>query len=76
MFGEWKRKDTVTWHELARPQIHGYDLNTISAYHNWKFVSGADEKVLRVFQVSKPTADLVVRLANLTLDTTVPTLPP
>ena len=76
MFGEWKRKDSVTWHELARPQIHGYDLNAISAYHNWKFVSGADEKVLRVFQVSKPTADLVVRLANLTLDTTVPTLPP
>jgi len=71
MFGEWKRDGIVSWHEVARPQIHGYDLNAISSMKDWKFVSGADEKVIRIFQTSKPTADLEARLANLTLDTSV-----
>ena len=74
MFGEWIRDGMKSWHELARPQIHGYDLNAISSLPDWKFVSGAEEKVLRVFQTSKSTADLVLRLANLHLDTSV-TLP-
>jgi elongator complex protein 2 len=68
MFGEWKRDGSQSWHEVARPQIHGYDLNAISAMKDWKFVSGADEKVLRIFQTSKATAEIVARLANLTLD--------
>lgn len=71
MFGEWKRDAAVTWHEIARPQIHGYDLNAVSAMNGWKFVSGADEKVLRLFQTSKSTADLITRLNNITTDTTV-----
>jgi elongator complex protein 2 len=75
MFGEWNRDGMKSWHEVARPQIHGYDLNAISSLHDWKFVSGADEKVLRVFQTSKSTADLLVRLANLTVDTTVTASP-
>lgn len=74
MFGEWKRDGMVSWHELARPQIHGYDLNAISTLSQWKFVSGADEKVIRVFQMSKATADLVNRLANYPSDTNVLTL--
>jgi len=72
MFGEWEREGVSSWHEMARPQIHGYDLNTVSSLHDWKFVSGADEKVIRVFQTSKSTANLLVRLANLTTDTSVP----
>jgi elongator complex protein 2 len=72
MFGEWKRNGLKTWHEMARPQIHGYDLNAISSLPDWKFVSGADEKVLRVFQTSKSTANLITRLGGLTTDTTVP----
>jgi elongator complex protein 2 len=71
MFGEWKRDGITSWHELARPQIHGYDLNAISTLSDWKFVSGADEKVLRVFQTSKSTADLIARLAGLKTDTNV-----
>lgn len=47
-----------TWHEINRPQVHGYDINAVCALNNnqnsdEKFVcniiSGADEKVLRVF---------------------------
>jgi elongator complex protein 2 len=71
MFGEWKRDGLVSWHELARPQIHGYDLNAVSSLNDWKFVSGADEKVVRVFQTSKATADLVNRLAGNLTDTEV-----
>ena len=70
MFGEWVR-DGRSWYELARPQIHGYDLNAISSLDDWKFVSGADEKILRVFQTSKSTANLITRLAGITADTTV-----
>lgn len=71
MYGEWIRDGKRSWHEVARPQIHGYDLNAISSLNDWKFVSGADEKVLRVFQTSKTTAELVNRLAGRASDTEV-----
>ena len=42
-----------TWHELGRPQIHGYDLQCLCMIDRFKFVSGADEKLLRVFEAPK-----------------------
>uniref|UniRef100_A0A8C8YJK8 Elongator complex protein 2 n=1 Tax=Prolemur simus TaxID=1328070 RepID=A0A8C8YJK8_PROSS len=44
---------TVTWHEIARPQIHGYDLKCLAMINRFQFVSGADEKVLRVFSAPR-----------------------
>ncbi|KAJ1654628.1 Elongator subunit elp2 [Dispira simplex] len=41
-----------TWHEIARPQIHGYDLQCLAFTGNYQYVSGADEKVLRVFDAT------------------------
>ncbi|ORZ27542.1 WD40-repeat-containing domain protein [Lobosporangium transversale] len=38
-----------TWHEIARPQIHGYDVQCIAFSSKYTFISGSDEKVLRVF---------------------------
>ncbi|XP_006889292.1 PREDICTED: elongator complex protein 2 [Elephantulus edwardii] len=55
LFAPWKRKgqSQVTWHEIARPQIHGYDLNCLALINRFQFVSGADEKVLRVFSAPR-----------------------
>ncbi|KAL4081815.1 WD40-repeat-containing domain protein [Scleroderma yunnanense] len=38
------------WHELARPQVHGYDLVGAVWLSPWTFASIADEKVVRVFE--------------------------
>uniref|UniRef100_A0A0K8UIX6 Elongator complex protein 2 n=1 Tax=Bactrocera latifrons TaxID=174628 RepID=A0A0K8UIX6_BACLA len=53
----WRRSndesdDVLTWHELARPQVHGYDMQTIAILSRYKFASGAEEKIVRTFQAS------------------------
>lgn len=57
IFAPWERKkdgDTeISWHEIARPQVHGHDINAIAITKgegNHRYVSGADEKVARVFE--------------------------
>ncbi|KAF8427425.1 RNA polymerase II 90 kDa subunit [Tirmania nivea] len=62
------------WHEMARPQIHGYDINCVSwlprigqkgkRKGGWQFVSGADEKLLRVFEEPRGVASLLARLTS------------
>jgi elongator complex protein 2 len=41
------------WHELSRPQVHGYDLVDVTFLDALKFVSIADEKVARVFEAPR-----------------------
>ena len=54
----WKKNDT--WHEVNRPQIHGYIINTLMCQNIinennpnekllCKIITGADEKLLRIF---------------------------
>lgn len=57
IFAPWRSKtyigDKITWHEIARPQVHGHDINCVAIIKgkgNHRFVSGADEKVARVFE--------------------------
>lgn len=53
LIAQWVTKSHKSWHEVARPQIHGYDMKCLSMIDSLKFISGADEKVLRVFEASK-----------------------
>ncbi|NWJ04994.1 ELP2 protein, partial [Crypturellus undulatus] len=65
LFAPWKRKHEakVTWHEIARPQIHGYDMRCLAMVGRFQFVSGADEKVLRVFHAPR---NFVENFSNIT----------
>lgn len=64
LHARWKRESKVSWHEMARPQIHGYDLNCINSLGTSQFVSGADEKLLRVFNEPKAVAQLLNNLCG------------
>lgn len=46
-----------TWHELARPQTHGYAVQAAAWLDRTSFVSAADEKVLRVFSAPQAFID-------------------
>ncbi|KAF2475152.1 RNA polymeras-like protein II Elongator subunit [Lindgomyces ingoldianus] len=65
LFTEWKRENRSSWHELSRPQIHGYDLNCIDSVTDTQFISGADEKLLRVFDEPKGVADILNKLCHI-----------
>ena len=68
LHAKWDRGDYSTWHEFARPQIHGYDLNCISSLGAARFISGADEKLLRVFNETKAISQLLEKLSGLKQD--------
>jgi elongator complex protein 2 len=40
----------AAWHEVARPQVHGYDMRCCIFTAPHVLVTGADEKVIRVFE--------------------------
>ncbi|KAL6245137.1 Elongator subunit elp2 [Rhinocladiella similis] len=67
LHAEWKRGAKRTWHEFARPQIHGYDLNCIACTSPYQFSSGADEKLLRVFNEPKDIASMLHKLCQIAL---------
>ncbi|KOS18639.1 Elongator complex protein 2 [Escovopsis weberi] len=65
---QWKRTTAAgadTWHEMSRPQIHGYDLNCIDSLGGSQFVSGADEKLMRVFSEPRAVATMLGRLGGI-----------
>lgn len=57
IFAPWTSEacdiEKAFWHEIARPQVHGHDINCVTIIKgkgSQRFVSGADEKVARVFE--------------------------
>jgi elongator complex protein 2 len=70
LFSQWKREDASTsWHEFSRPQIHGYDLNCVDAVSNSQFITGADEKLLRVFDEPRGVAEILNKLCAIETST-------
>lgn len=65
LHAEWRCGKKRWWHEMSRPQIHGYDLNCIDSIGQTQFVSGADEKLLRVFDEPQATAYLLQGLCKI-----------
>ncbi|GJE84599.1 WD40 repeat-like protein [Phanerochaete sordida] len=50
------------WHEVARPQVHGYDVLGVAFVDALHFVSVADEKVARVFAAPQEFVDVLRNL--------------
>ncbi|KAG2465223.1 ELP2 protein, partial [Polypterus senegalus] len=70
LFAPWRKKGQtkVSWHEISRPQIHGYDLQCLSIINGFQFVSGADEKVIRVFSAPRNFVENFCNIAGLPLE--------
>lgn len=63
---EWKTGRS--WHEIARTQIHGYDLHSLSFVDKYTYVSGSDEKVVRVFSAPRAFAETLENITGQTED--------
>ena len=59
------------FYELARPQIHGHDINTISLLRQPEhtLVSGADEKTIRVFGATESFCSSLLNVTGAQLPT-------
>lgn len=69
LFAPWKLDDDrKSWHEFARPQIHGYDMTCIANITATKFISAGDEKVLRVFEMTNAINGLLNKFGDLSID--------
>ncbi|PVI00893.1 WD40 repeat-like protein [Periconia macrospinosa] len=76
LFAEWKKESgSSSWHEFSRPQIHGYDLSCIDSITPTQFISGADEKLLRVFDEPKGVAEILQKLCEIDTRETSSALP-
>lgn len=59
----WNRDDSSeTFHEIARPQVHGYDMQCLAVLSRYRFASAAEEKIVRTFQA---TGNFVENFRNL-----------
>lgn len=55
LHGPWKRNGVESWHELNRPQSHGYDMQALAFIggDSSQIASAADEKIVRTFEAPK-----------------------
>ncbi|KAJ6264697.1 hypothetical protein Dda_0847 [Drechslerella dactyloides] len=67
LYARWKSSKHRSWFEFSRPQIHGYDINSIASLSPTKFVSGAEEKLLRVFGEPRGIAKILQGMCDITL---------
>ncbi|KAG5896915.1 hypothetical protein JTB14_028143 [Gonioctena quinquepunctata] len=64
--GPWKNGNKeVTWHEIARPQVHGYDMSSIAVLSRYKFASAAEEKIVRIFEAPRNFVENFSRICRI-----------
>jgi elongator complex protein 2 len=56
------------WREVARPQVHGYDLLSGVFLDPLRFVSIADEKIARVFDAPQSFVTLINSICDENID--------
>ncbi|XP_065174313.1 elongator complex protein 2 [Atheta coriaria] len=68
----WKKssEDVSTWHEVARPQVHGFDISCLAIIDHYRFVSGAEEKIIRSFQAPQTFVDNFKQICKINDDDT------
>lgn len=57
-------KEQSSWHEIARPQTHGYEIVGLSWLSRLMFASAGGEKIVRVFEAPQGFVDSAVNLAT------------
>ncbi|KAL5234925.1 hypothetical protein ACI65C_002335 [Semiaphis heraclei] len=59
---------SYNWHEMARPQVHGYNMSSVAMLSSLSFVSSAEEKVIRAFQAPYNFLENMTQLAKINFD--------
>ncbi len=71
LISNWDRTEgkdkKSTYHEIARPQVHGYDLQSIAFTTDFEFASGAEEKVVRVFGAPQSFLSNLEKISQVTV---------
>ncbi|KAK2584060.1 hypothetical protein KPH14_006508 [Odynerus spinipes] len=60
----YKNNTTELWHEIARPQVHGYDMTCLAILRPYIFASGAEEKVIRIFMAPANFKKYLTQIAD------------
>ncbi|XP_029169407.1 probable elongator complex protein 2 [Nylanderia fulva] len=60
----WKDDLKELWHDIARPQIHGYDMTCLVMLTPYMYASGAEEKVVRIFTATSAFKNRLRLLAD------------
>ena len=58
------RNGAEFWHEIGRPQVHGYDMSCIVVLTPYMFASGAEEKVVRIFTAPAMFKNCLMKIAD------------
>ena len=66
--GSKEKAEQECWHEICRPQVHGYDLIDATFLSATRFISIADEKVARVFDAPKSFVTFCKHLSGILTD--------
>uniref|UniRef100_A0A182WBD2 Elongator complex protein 2 n=1 Tax=Anopheles minimus TaxID=112268 RepID=A0A182WBD2_9DIPT len=62
------RKGKETWHEIGRPQVHGYDMQCLTLLSRYRLASAAEEKIIRIFQAPSNFVQNFRALCSITID--------